>query len=105
MERPNILILINLDSIYPSMYDLFNQNFTVVSNKNYARLAIGSNSNIFTYSYINDEFRCIVSVDNNKINENKILTKTEPSISVVANNEKEINQIKNQNVFINLHQI
>ena len=66
MERSNILILINLESVYPSLYDLFNQNFTVVSNKNYARLALGSNTNIF--SYVNDEFRCIVNVDIDKIN-------------------------------------
>ena len=66
MERGNILILKNLDSVYPSMYDLFNQNFTVLSNKNYARLAIGSNTN--TFAYVNKDFRCIVTADIDEIN-------------------------------------
>ena len=66
MERGNILILNNLESVYPAMYDLFNQNFTVLSNKNYSRLAVGSNTN--TFAYVNNDFRCIVSVDIDQIN-------------------------------------
>ena len=67
MESKNILILKNLESVYPSLYDLFNQNFRVVSNKNYARLAVGSSTN--TFSYVDNNFRCIINVDNDKINE------------------------------------
>ena len=66
MERGNILILKNLDSVYPSMYDLFNQNFTILSNKSYARLAVGSNTN--TFAYVNKDFRCIVTADIEEIN-------------------------------------
>ena len=65
MERGNILILKNLETVYPAMYDLFNQNFTVLSNKNYSRLAVGSNTN--TFAYVNKDFRCIVSVDIDQI--------------------------------------
>ena len=65
MERGNILILNNLETVYPAMYDLFNQNFTVLSNKNYSRLAVGSNTN--TFAYVNKDFRCIVSVDIDQI--------------------------------------
>ena len=65
MERGNILILKNLESVYGNLYDLFNQNFTVLSNKKYARLAVGSDTNSF--AYVNDSFRCIVSVDTDKI--------------------------------------
>ena len=61
MEQGNILILNNLESVYPNLYDLFNQNFSVVGNKNYARLAVGSTTN--TFSYVNMKFRCIVNVD------------------------------------------
>ena len=61
MEQGNILILNNLESVYPNLYDLFNQNFSVVGNKNYARLAVGSTTN--TFSYVNVNFRCIVNVD------------------------------------------
>ena len=67
MESKNILILKNLESVYPSLYDLFNQNFRVVSNKNYARLAVGSSTN--TFSYVDNNFRCIINVDEDKINE------------------------------------
>ncbi len=65
MEQGNILILNNLESVYPNLYDLFNQNFTLVGNKNYARLAVGSTTN--TFSYVNNKFRCIVNVDKDKI--------------------------------------
>ena len=65
LENGIILILINFESAYSMMYDLFNQNFTVISNKNYARLAVGSNTS--TYAYVNNEFRCIVNVDINEI--------------------------------------
>ena len=61
MENGNILIMKDLDSVYPAMYDLFNQNFTVLSNKNYARLAVGSSVN--TFSFVNNNFRCIIDVD------------------------------------------
>ena len=66
MENGNILIMRDLESVYPSMYDLFNQNFIVLSNKNYIRLPIGSSVNNF--SFVNDKFRCIVIVDLNQIN-------------------------------------
>ena len=65
MEQGNILILNNLESVYPNLYDLFNQNFTVLGNKNYARLAVGSTTN--TFSFVNNNFRCIVIVDSDKI--------------------------------------
>ena len=65
MERGNILILKNLESVYPSLYDLFNQNFTVHGNKNYSRLALGSNTN--TFAYVDKEFRCIVNVETSKL--------------------------------------
>ena len=65
MEKGKIIILENLNSVYPAMYDLFNQNYTIVSNKKYARLAIGSSTN--TYSLVNDNFRCIINENINEI--------------------------------------
>ena len=65
MEQGIILIMENLDTVYPALYDLFNQNFTVVSNKKYARLAIGSVSN--TFSLVNDNFRCIITINVNEM--------------------------------------
>ena len=64
MEQNKILLLSDLDAVYPSLYDLFNQNFTVVSKKNYARLArLAMGSNNKSFSLVNDGFKCIVLVD------------------------------------------
>ena len=67
MQEGRVLILKNLGSIYPLLYDLFNQNFTRYSEKNYARIAAGPFVNDFTL--VHDEFRCIVDVNNNQIKE------------------------------------
>ena len=61
MEQDNVLILKNLESVYPALYDLFNQNFTIVSNKKYARIVFGSSQN--KYAMVNEKFRCIVIVN------------------------------------------
>jgi len=65
MSHDNVMILKNLTSMYPSLYDLFNQNFRKVGESNYARIALG-NSNTQNY-YVNDNFRCIVLLDKNEI--------------------------------------
>ena len=69
MEQNKILLLSDLDAMYPSLYDLFNQNFTVVSKKNYARIAMGSTNN--TFSLVNDGFKCIVLVDEKGLEQEK----------------------------------
>ena len=65
MEQGKVLILKNLESVYPALYDLFNQNFTKVSDRNFARIAIGSSTNAF--SFVHEDFRCIVSVDEDQL--------------------------------------
>ena len=65
MEQEKVLILNNLGTVYPALYDLFNQNFNVVGKKNYARIALGYTTN--AYSLVNDKFRCIVNVEDDKI--------------------------------------
>ena len=69
METESILILKDLDMIYASLYDLFNQNFTCMGDKQFARIA-------FEYSKIssevNKDFHAIIIVDNNKIQELKL---------------------------------
>ena len=67
IESGMFLIFKDLETVYPHMYDLFNQNFTVISNKNYARIAVGNSTN--AYCLVNDNFKCIVNVDINKIPE------------------------------------
>jgi len=65
MEQGKILILKDLELIYPSLYDLFNQNFTVVSEKNFARIALGSSNN--SLSFVHPNFKCIILVDEKEI--------------------------------------
>ena len=66
MEEGKTIILKDLESVYPALYDLFNQNFTVMNGKNFARISIGSSFSI--YSLVNKKFKCIVNVDRNDIN-------------------------------------
>ena len=70
MEKETILILKDFDSIYPSLYDLFNQNFVKVKGKKYARIALGNKTNSF--SEVNNNFRCIIIVDQDKIPDQEI---------------------------------
>ena len=48
METDSILILRDLNMIYPSLYDLFNQNFSCMGDKKFARIA-------FEYAKISSE--------------------------------------------------
>ncbi|OUM60841.1 hypothetical protein PIROE2DRAFT_13322 [Piromyces sp. E2] len=65
MNEDNVMILKNLACMYPSLYDLFNQNFRKVGESNYARIALG-NSNTQNYK-VNNNFRCIVLLDKNEL--------------------------------------
>ena len=65
MEEEKTIILKDLESVYPALYDLFNQNFTIMNGKNFARISIGSSFSI--YSKVNKKFKCIVNVDINNI--------------------------------------
>ena len=65
MEEGNILVLKDLQTIYPSLYDLFNQNFTSVGGKNFSRIAIGGSNNIL--AHVNENFRCIILVEQKDI--------------------------------------
>ena len=69
MESPNILILRDLDMVYPSLYDLFNQNFTNCGDKKFARIA-------FEYakvsSQVNADFHAVVIVNKRQIEQLKL---------------------------------
>jgi len=67
MEQGKVLSLKNLETVYPALYNLFNQNFQEMGKNKYARIAIGSSTNAF--SLVDDNFRCIVNVDEDLINE------------------------------------
>ena len=61
MESGSSIILKNLDQIYGSLYDLFNQNFMIVGDKKNCRIALGSTNN--PMCYVNNAFHCVVLVD------------------------------------------
>ena len=69
METESILILRDLDMIYASLYDLFNQNFTCMGDKKFARIAFETAR---ISSEVNKNFHAIVIVDKNQINNLKL---------------------------------
>jgi len=66
MERDCVLILRDLESIYGSLYDMLNQNYTVVGGKRNCRVALGAFSN--PMCQVHDGFRCIVLIDQGRVN-------------------------------------
>ena len=62
----DIIIYQNLEQIYAYLYDLFNMNYIVNNEKNYARISHGNYSEQLVY--IHDNFKCIVMEDKKYIN-------------------------------------
>ena len=62
METENILILKDLEIIYPSLYELFNKNFINLQGTSFAKL--GKSQSL---SLVNDNFKVIVLVDKKNI--------------------------------------
>ena len=65
MERDCVLILRDLDSIYGSLYDMLNQNYTVVGGKKNCRVALGPYSN--PMCQVHNKFRCLVLIEESKV--------------------------------------
>ena len=66
MEQEIILILNNLEILYPSLYDLFNKNFSMYGNSNkFAKISFENKQSLL---YVNDNFRIIVLVEEKNIN-------------------------------------
>ena len=70
MQQGKTLILKDLESIYPALYDLFNQNYISMNGKNFTSISIGSAFN--KYSIVNDKFKCIINIDFKKIESQEI---------------------------------
>ena len=62
METDNILILKDLESVYPSLYELFNQSYIYLNNKKFVHL--GESKSL---SLVNNEFKAIVLVEKDKV--------------------------------------
>ena len=64
MENNVILTLKGLEIIYPSLYDLFNQNFSEINGNKYAKISFSNNQST---SIVNNGFKVIVLVDEEMI--------------------------------------
>ena len=65
MEQGILTVFKNLESIYPSLYDLFNQNFTIIHQQKYARIAVGNSNN--KMCEVNNNFKCIILIEQNDV--------------------------------------
>ncbi|CAC5371885.1 RNF213 [Mytilus coruscus] len=65
MEQGMVLILKDLESIYGSLYDMLNQNYTVIEKKKHCRVALGHYSN--PMCQVHDNFKCVVLVEESKL--------------------------------------
>ncbi|GBB91806.1 hypothetical protein RclHR1_01920010 [Rhizophagus clarus] len=70
VEAGRPLILTDLEIIYGSLYDLWNQNYIVVGNKEnvkyFTRVALGAYANPMLY--VSPNFKCILVMDEKKLN-------------------------------------
>lgn len=58
MEMGQCLVLRDLQSIYGALYDMLNQNYTLVGGRRHCRIALGAESN--PLCHVHENFRCIV---------------------------------------------
>ena len=79
-SKEMVLILSNLNQIYPFLYDLFNRNFIIKDDKKYCRICQGNFTEQMTY--IHDKFRIIIMIDKNYIDkqESPFLSRFEKAI-------------------------
>jgi hypothetical protein len=60
MERGIFCVLLNLEKIYQSFYDMLNQNYQLIENKLYCKIAIGSDSKM---KIVNPNFKCVLLIE------------------------------------------
>ena len=61
IDTEKTLILQDMQSIYSSLYDLFNQNYSVYGNRNYCKIALGTHFN--PRCFVNNKFKCIIFIE------------------------------------------
>jgi len=79
-NKEMVLILSNLNQIYPFLYDFFNRNFSIKDDKKYCRICQGNVTEQSTY--IHDKFRLIIMIDKSSIHkqESPFLNRFEKAI-------------------------
>ncbi|XP_038050831.1 uncharacterized protein LOC119723980 [Patiria miniata] len=65
MEEGCVLVLRDLENVYSSLYDMLNQNYTLVGKKRHCRVALGAYSN--PMCQVHPDFRCIVIIDQQNV--------------------------------------
>ena len=65
MKEDEVLLLKDLESIYPNLYNLFKQDYTIISDKKYTSISFESSNN--SLSFVHNDFKCIILMDENEI--------------------------------------
>jgi len=97
MSKDSVLILKNLEVIYPSLYELFNQNYIKIGNKYFSKIAFASSK---SSSEVNKNFRVILLITQQQLEKMKVdpplLNRFEKQIVSFKDslNEKQINLAK-----------
>ena len=60
IDTDSVLVMKNLESIYPSLYELFNQSFRREGQRKKTRITLGKSTN--PDPYVHDKFRAIILV-------------------------------------------
>ena len=102
METENILILKDLESVYPALYELFNQNYIYLNGKKFVHL--GESKSL---SLVNNKFKVIVLVEEDQIEnqEPPFLNRFEKHIINFSNLLSEELQELAEEIFYTLNEI
>ena len=69
MSKDSVLILKNLEVIYPSLYELFNQNYKKIGNKYFSKIAFASSK---SSSEVHTNFRVILLITQQQLEKMKV---------------------------------
>ena len=69
ISKESVLILKNLEVIYPSLYELFNQNYIKIGNKYFSKIAFASSK---SSSEVHKHFRVILLITQEQLNKMKV---------------------------------
>ena len=65
IEKGYTLIFKKIDNVYSSLYDLFNQNFSVSGDKKYCRIALGALYN--PKCLVHKDFHCVIFINESEV--------------------------------------
>ena len=64
MEKGEVIILKDMEMVYPKFYDLFNQNFSNIGKFSYTTITLDSTNERYI---VNKNFRCIILLEKNEV--------------------------------------